>query len=1044
MAPSMDDPEGGLVQVVAGGEEDDDDDVETTTTTTEGADIVVAAAPSTDNDPESGGGVLSNAPSVSADEDDDNMYDEKEDVIGSLPPTTNDNNTTTTSLQQLFAPPLQFRDHHSLKGPSSSLVFQKKRYQIYPQRNSEFVLQQDRRTGKIVARQGKDGSIGLSFLRFLYAVVAVFMMGFVFVFCLQLLLFLFLGLTVSTGLTSSADMDWSQFFGTLLSVPLFVYSLACALALCAAFVGDAWNGHAFLDKATSLKGVPMQWINFCIFLGIPILVAICSLFARAEEWWKYTALTWFSCVFFLYCVFCVLVIYYEIMGTLELIRKYEKYTEVDSSSNLMDLLKYTLQMRQIQRFSGRVYRKYIIDGETVFNAKDSCRDRSMGDLVVSESTSTPLYTKLTQWNKLQDWGLVVDTDDVRQYSIDETRDVAPFVTADTWSLEKLFCRSRNKRFIAVINGKNALTHAQLTSSFACALIGNVLVILFVGSFLTWGGLSVGGVVFIIALATIAMSSSILQTVRLYDMVKRHRLMNRKKNDEVLENEIVYQVMESYRINKITPKVCWTLLALEVVVFYVWPVVTLFVIGNHPIAIFFLVSGIISLVRHYFNAASVLMEVGDINVLDEELTKMKSQFLAIDQSLTTEMEHVVEEDFHEKARLNLIVGKISHGNRRNVWIFTFAALVGIFCVLFLGAYALGSNEGSGTIPTSLPRETFVYEKQGAQDALPYPTCRMSSDIAIPGEEDTALMDYTFLSVIAYSDSDCKTLDGTPTDPTQEYLDNWFGAGFAKDEDEVVREYRERNDVSSAVQFKLISFNNLTVQTLDREDGFAVLTIRGTNNGWDALSDAQLWSAAWLAQAVRFVLPFGEIWTPILENLIYAISQIQSSSLKNVAYYKETKDFVEFLKQDSQFRNLRITGHSLGGGLAAITGAQTNTPAIALSGPNNMLSRNTFDPQLTKEQLDTLVFNIIPDKDPVPRIDDVAQLYQRIHCTASDANFVDCHTSTRSLCDILVTCGNKPRYDRPGRPTFCMCHDIFGYPQPTAKGNQTYADACSSAK
>lgn len=1007
----------------------------------EGQDKTIAMKRSTD--PEEG------LVAVPNNDDDETKEEEKEmgDVVGEQL-TEELAGRSVRPISGSVAANLNFRDHHSLTGPSSSLIFQTKRYQVYPQRNSEFVLRHDRETNTVTARRGKDGSVGLSGLRFLYSMIALFMAGFLFVFCLQLLLFLFLGLTVGTGLTSQGVLiDWSQFFGTLASVPLFVYSLACALALAAAFVQDSWGGHEFFNHATKFKGVKMQWTAFGIFLGVPMIVAIASLFARAEMWWQYTALTWFSCVFALYCVFCILVIYYEIMGTLELIRKYEHYKEVDSSTNLWELIKYTLLMRQVQRFSGRKYYKYILDGNAVFKVRASSAAR---ENTIDVSIRQGWYSKLTQWKKLQEWNLVVETEDVRQFSMDETRDMAPFVTQDTWSLEKLFCRSRNKKYIAVINGPNALKRDQIMSSFICALIGNVLVVLFVGAFLNWLGSSVGTVIFVIVIVGLLMISPVRQTIKMFQMIRDHReakaLDNEKKKKDdatstrsemtTTKNEIIYQLTESYRINKITPRVAWTLMALEIIIFYLWPMIALFVIGNTPIALFFLLSGAISLVRHYFNAASVLREVGDFSVLDEEITKKDQSGLHV----TKQEESVIEGDFYEKARLNLIVGKISHGNRRNVWVIVFAAVVGIFCSLFLGAYVLGSNEGSGGIPKVLPAEDFRY---APENALPYPTCRMSSEIAIPGEEDTALMDFTYLSVIAYSDS------SSETNNTQDFLDAWFGADFAKDEVDVVKEFREKNKISSAVQFKLISFPNLTVQSLnDATEGFAVLTIRGTNNGWDALSDAQLWSAAWLSQAVRFLLPFGEIWDPILESLIYVISQIQSSALKDVAYYQQTRDFVEYLKENraAEFGNLRITGHSLGGGLAAITGCQTQTPAIPLSGPNNLLSRRTFDPPITKDELDSLVFNIIPDKDPVPRIDDVAELYQRIHCTASDANFVDCHTSTRSLCEIMVKCGNHPN---PGnslsskRPILCDCHKEFKYDIPTqVGGDKTYEQVCGA--
>jgi hypothetical protein len=38
------------------------------------------------------------------------------------------------------------------------------------------------------------------------------------------------------------------------------------------------------------------------------------------------------------------------------------------------------------------------------------------------------------------------------YSIDDARDVRPFVTFHTWGLEKIFCRPHNSRYIAGFGG----------------------------------------------------------------------------------------------------------------------------------------------------------------------------------------------------------------------------------------------------------------------------------------------------------------------------------------------------------------------------------------------------------------------------------------------------------------------------------------------------------------------------------------------------------------------------------------------------------------
>ena len=119
---------------------------------------------------------------------------------------------------------------------------------------------------------------------------------------------------------------------------------------------------------------------------------------------------------------------------------------------------------------------------------------------------------------------------------------------------------------------------------------------------------------------------------------------------------------------------------------------------------------------------------------------------------------------------------------------------------------------------------------------------------------------------------------------------------------------------------------------------------------------------------------------------------------------------------------------------ITGAQTKVPAVALSGPNNNISRRTFDPPLSLKDLDTYTFNIVPDRDVVPRIDDVAENYQRIQCRSAPNKPVDCHFGLRSLCEILYTCGSQ------GRPVPCVCVNLHGYPEPESINGEEFSQFC----
>ena len=89
------------------------------------------------------------------------------------------------------------------------------------------------------------------------------------------------------------------------------------------------------------------------------------------------------------------------------------------------------------------------------------------------------------------------------------------------------------------------------------------------------------------------------------------------------------------------------------------------------------------------------------------------------------------------------------------------------------------------------------------------------------------------------------------------------------------------------------------------------------------------------------------------------------------------------------------------------------------------------------MDRYTFNIIPQRDIVPKIDIAAQQTQKIRCEAAPDGFMDCHSNTRALCEILYTCGTG------NRPAICECVTLFGYDEPITDGNVTFADACANA-
>ena len=266
-------------------------------------------------------------------------------------------------------------------------------------------------------------------------------------------------------------------------------------------------------------------------------------------------------------------------------------------------------------------------------------------------------------------------------------------------------------------------------------------------------------------------------------------------------------------------------------------------------------------------------------------------------------------------------------------------------------------------------------------------------------------FSFFAVAAFYASIAYVKPGD----AQYLLNQWLGQdGTAIDDIATVDAFKLSNPdyAQSPVSYKLIAFPAIL-------PNFALVSIRGTATLWDLMSDAQLWLAAGLFQMLREILPIGSLWTPILHKMVSFVSKLESESISRVAFYRETTAFVNYLKAETKYTTVHVTGHSLGGGLALITGSQTNSPAVGLSAPNAMLSRDTFKPPLTEHQLNTLAFNIVPVGDLVPMIDDLANLYQNINCTAAANDIIGCHGSTRSACEIQYTCGSG------NRPVICNC-------------------------
>lgn len=916
-------------------------------------------------------------------------------------------------------------DHSSLQMPSSNVRLRHAHIRVFEKANSQFILEETTKRDEHGRVQGTEVNVkyangatsGLKILRFCYGLVATFAFGFLFIFCVMLLLFLFVDLANRLGLGDRSQVIVG-FIGVLLSIPVFVYGLSSGMAMAASFVKDTWQGSSFLRTFGNWNVVITEWVSFFVYIGIPLLTMTITLFARSPDWWAISLLVWFASILLFFGFFAACLLFYDISACLFLIESVEDpfYGAVEPGRWwIFSLMRRAILLRQVERFAGTKKVSYTLAGKLDTTEDDFSRGRE------GSSESMGLYTRMTRHNCCGKVFQPLDPPQ-RNYSLEEVLGFSPFTTAQSWSLEKIYCRNRKRgRQVAIVHGPSALTPQQVKSSFACAIIGSFLAIILPLALLVWMDFGSILIVIVILLLLLCCIPNFRSNRRLYKKYKEitkvveENATTKGSTRGSVASQAIYQVYELYRLNRPSPAFCYAVLGVELFFLFLWPLIFLFGSGNWPIAILFTCVGFFSLVRHYLNASVVLKELGTFgelgskNVFGVNLTKSKH------------MDKGTDKKWKAKSRLSAIVTNVSRGRARTGFTWIFAIIVLVVFVLFFAAVGTGTNtepEESAQNFNALP--DFYYEER---PNIPYQTCQMGKGMEIPGSNDTAMVDYAFIAAVTYAGDDT----------TQRLFDDYFGKGNALNNPDVVGTFKQTSPdyVNSPAQYKYI--------TITDQPDFGLVSVRGTSNPWDILADAQLWGTAALMQGLRAVLPIGGVFTPILHRVVNYVAILESANIAKVSYYKEISAFIRYLNATGLASDIHVTGHSLGGGLALISGAQTKTSAIGLSAPNAMLSRETFDPPLTPLDLNTYTFNIIPNRDVVPMVDDVADLYQRIECRTGANDFLGCHAASRSLCEIMWTCGSGIR------PALCICAAKYGYAEPLYKGsdNVTFAEACANA-
>lgn len=782
--------------------------------------------------------------------------------------------TTATETNGSLSTQLTFVDHFSLRGPSSTVRFRGTKVTIYEQSGEEqFLLEEQTRVVKneqtgepelqlhITAKSMHSGSFGLRILRVGYTLVATLMLGFLFVLCFQILLFLFVNLPVTVGETAGSSVRADQFIGTVLSIPLFLHSMGSVMAYASTFVTDTWNGHKLFRDMMEWPEMLEEWISFIIFLAVPAITILVTLFMGLDTWWEISSYTWMVCVFVFFLFFSVVTLSCEVTACWETVALLEK-DKLGHASHYQawySLLWHSVLWTQRQRFAGIREERYLVHGAEPYPALGY----ALSPDHTPEQTRTSIYTHVTRW--LTCAFVRRDNAPKRVYTVEEIRDIVPFVTRANWSLEKTFCLSKDARVIYATTGPQALEVDQAQSSLVCTAFGLLLLtLLLVGGLVWFGSPARLVIVFALLLFYFCAMPTIRSSWNVFRTYQAMRNVDRSANDPDEEDiaDVLYQVWETVAVTQPKDWYCWMRTGLDFVFLYLWPLVGLATTEQYPILVLFFFLGIFSALRVYCNASFVLSELGclsDLNLFDAKQTdddesdggkysfkrKRGLSRLATDRSLLA------------KARTSNVIGNITRSRVAGRWRTVYAILaLGVFFLFALAADEEVTTPKGGR-PPIVQVDDFYYPPQ---PELPYPSCKMSNTFALPSPNETAarLGDFSYLAALAYETKDV----------SQHYLNTWFGEGQLVDEADFVASWRqEMGNDENPVFFKLYSIRDLP--------GYGIVAIRGSQTKTDFLVDAQLWSSAFLAQIVQAMIPMGWLWTSILDDLVRVVNFVESA-------------------------------------------------------------------------------------------------------------------------------------------------------------------------
>ncbi|OQR80755.1 transmembrane protein [Achlya hypogyna] len=206
--------------------------------------------------------------------------------------------------------------------------------------------------------------------------------------------------------------------------------------------------------------------------------------------------------------------------------------------------------------------------------------------------------------------------------------------------------------------------------------------------------------------------------------------------------------------------------------------------------------------------------------------------------------------------------------------------------------------------------------------------------------------------------------------------------------------------------------------------SVISVRGTDVGRfrDLIEDVKMFAEPVIFAIISSIFPTIRMWPDVTFSTLIELYH-EMMSLFGLSheywYYHELRHYV----QSIQDRDVILTGHSLGGGIARVVGSILGKPSVSFSPPGSVQTYSKLVHDIAGEgsvvdrrrlhHLSTCVIPEAPEYDPITMIDTQSGLIQRITCDSSHLSMqLSCHMNEGTLCNLVQHCG-----DHRGRFAAC---------------------------